>query len=162
MVLRISSGNPGHRGIPGTNSCVRSTYFLPASVCWIGQSDSPPRQMLASKTNPIIAGFIKRLLTECAVRSQQLLRTHNRKGCHFGQMSLSASAPRLFTGKIVIINARMNDFADRLIRTMKVKKPLLFKRKYSISHANNSCRFTEFLIQTSPRNFRQNDARSGS
>jgi len=25
--------NPGHRGMPGPNSCVRSTYFFEISVC---------------------------------------------------------------------------------------------------------------------------------
>src|SRR6476660_904040 len=38
IVLRVSSGKPGQRGIPGANSCVRSTYFFDASIFWIVQS----------------------------------------------------------------------------------------------------------------------------
>src|SRR6478672_119358 len=38
IVLRVSSGKPGQRGIPGANSCVRSTYFFDASTFWIFQS----------------------------------------------------------------------------------------------------------------------------
>src|SRR5262249_2946052 len=38
IVLRVSSGKPGQRGIPGANSCVRSTYFFDASTFWIRQS----------------------------------------------------------------------------------------------------------------------------
>src|SRR6476620_12543239 len=38
IVLRVSSGKPGQRGIPGANACVRSTYFFDASTFCICQS----------------------------------------------------------------------------------------------------------------------------
>src|SRR6476661_205333 len=44
IVLRVSSGKPGQRGIPGANSCVRSTYFFDASTFCIfhsGLSSAP-------------------------------------------------------------------------------------------------------------------------
>jgi len=63
--------------MPGANSCVKSTNFLPASCCWIGQSESAPaaRQFAESKRALITLSLMARVLTKCSARSQQVPTT---------------------------------------------------------------------------------------
>src|SRR6266576_5198738 len=67
--------------MPGANACVKSTNFLPASCCWIGQSESAPaeKQFAASKRALITLSLMVRVLTKCSGRSQQVTTTLNNK-----------------------------------------------------------------------------------